>query len=188
MKLKDAIYKVDKSARNESWSDMEDFADILGFDYLSYNQEFSDQVKKYWLQCWMCTDTHVGFAVYYFKDEPVAVSFQSARKSDEEIEFVSEQTAEVVRAFILSLQGKEHHKPPVCNLEEDIGDSYTVSYNQQLLTKHGVYEGQDVEIVWDKPNRNSTVDWKTALIKLPDGEQKRVALSEVKIPFHLQEK
>jgi hypothetical protein len=107
MKLIDAITNVDRSNENTDWANLSDFSNELGLSVYGFEPEFESRVKKHWLFKWLCTDTHVGLAVYYFDDEPLAVSFQPARKSDEEIKFVSKEIANKLRDFILSFEDDE---------------------------------------------------------------------------------
>jgi len=81
--------------------DITTFAQLCGIDYCGWNLEFSQRMVKVWIKSWICTDTRVGIAVYVFDNKIVATSFQSARKSDEQINFVSGDAYHEVKNAIL---------------------------------------------------------------------------------------
>lgn len=105
MKLKDIIQNLDMSEQNQAPDvDIQRVALALGLGYADGWHDFQERVKKYWVSSWMCTDTRVGLAVYVMDGEPVAISGQVARKSDEHFEFFSVEAGIKMRNFILSLQ------------------------------------------------------------------------------------
>lgn len=71
--------------------------------FLGWSEEFGQVMKRIPLNTWVCTDTEVGFCAYQFRGEVVAVSWQSARKSDVEMHWLSRDAALQVRAFIREL-------------------------------------------------------------------------------------
>lgn len=52
---------------------------------------------------WVCTDTRVGLRFYFIGIDCVCVSFQHARKSDEEFEWVSPEAYDRVRNLVLQM-------------------------------------------------------------------------------------
>lgn len=188
MKLRELIQKVDRSTKNEDAADIDAFCQALDInEWLGWNKDFDERVKGYALTQWLCTDTHVGMNVYYMDDRPVAVSTQSARKSDVRISFVSLEAAQQVKDFILSLVGADELNPTLCDLEEECGEDYTVNYHSELLTDVGLYEGQEVKVVRRKMDYNEHVDeWHKVDVILPDGTQERIDLDGFKIPYHLE--
>lgn len=188
MKLRELIQNVDRSTKNEDDADIDAFCQALDInEWLGWNKEFDKRVKGYALTQWLCTDTHVGFNVYYMDDRPVAVSTQSARKSDVQISFVSVEAAQQVKDFILSLVGKDEFNPILCDLEEECGEDYTVSYHNQLLVDKGLYGGDEVSVVRRRMDYNNehVDEWHKVDVILPDGTQERIHLDDFKIPYHL---
>lgn len=123
MNLREAIAKIDKTDRHaQCWVNMEDFRyefDIhTCYDY-DADREFEKRVKKYWIHSWNCTDTWVGLAAYFFDDELVAVSYQSARKDDETFDWVSKEAAIKLRDFIVELNSPARDYK-IVNLDEDM--------------------------------------------------------------------
>ena len=188
MKLRELIAKVDRSDKNEDDADIDAFCQALDInEWLGWDKRFDERVKGYALTQWLCTDTHVGMNVYFMDDEPVAVSTQSARKSDVYIRFVSEEAALKVRDFILSLV-KEDEKfyPTIAALDDEYGDSYTVRYHSELLTDVGLYEGITVKVQRRKMDYNEPCDeWSKVDVMLEDGTVERIHLNDFKIPYHL---
>lgn len=188
MKLSELIAKVDRSKKNSLSADVDAFCQALDInEYLGWDQRFDGRVKGYALTQWLCTDTHVGMNVYFMDDEPVAVSNQSARKSDTYLSFVSAEAAQKVKDFILSLVNNNAVDPVVCNLDEEMGDHYTVNYHSELLTDKGFYGDDQVTVVRRRMYYGEHVDeWSKVDVILPDGTQDRIHLSDFKIPYHLE--
>ena len=182
MKLSEAIKRVDRSRQNTAYTDVDRFKtlfNILGF----FGDEFEERVKKYWLAPTYCTDTFVGWAVYYMDDEPVAVSWQSARKSDEQISFVSDDAAKKVRHYLMELQIKEEAAViKLANLDEEFGEFYTAQHASAILPKTGVYQGKQAKIV---KAFNQADRWDDLVVELEDGTQKQIKVNEFQIPLRV---
>lgn len=108
-------------AGKPSWAEMESFASLVGINSYDYSEEFSQRVTKEFVASWICTDTRVGLAVYRLDGEVIAVSGQNARKSDEDIEFVSIEAAKKVRDLIISLL---EFNPPVADMDTELSDKW----------------------------------------------------------------
>lgn len=184
MKLKDVINLVDRSERNTSYASIEDFARMFDL-HIYHDSRFDERVKKYWIYNWCCTDTWVGLAVYFMDDAPVAVSFQSARKSDENIEFVSKEAAAKVRDFIISLMEDEEKGVPIADMDQDIGDGYTVNYGSQLLTDTGTYAGETVKVMHRYGTYAEIDNWGKIDVQFKNGDIKTVELSEMSFAFNI---
>lgn len=116
--LRELIAKIDLNAEYNDWADKEMFSGALGLNCWGYDNIFDKAVKRYWLNSWVCTDTRVGTAAYFLNNELVAVSHQQARKSDCVVQFVSNEAANKMREFILSLE--DNPQATLCNLDQEI--------------------------------------------------------------------
>lgn len=121
--IKDVIAKVNKSSSRSnwnagSWDFIEMFQELSGL-YVDSAAETTIQetLKIYHVPgaTWICTDTWVGISVMYFKDIPVAVIFQSARKSDKEIKWLDSKIYSEFLSFMWSL----HQPREVCDVIEE---------------------------------------------------------------------
>lgn len=185
MKLKELIERVDRSERNTDTADVEEFASMFNIS-MSWERKFGERVKKHWIYNWMCTDTWVGLAAYYMDGEPVAVSFQSARKNSENIEFISKEAGYKVRDFIVSLMEPEEAPSfAVADLEEEVGAGYTVSYGEQLLRREAKYQEHDVKVVHTYDTHEDHEMWSKVDVQLPDGDIRTVHLNDLCFPFYL---
>lgn len=101
MKLIDIANKIDKSKKNESHINITDFDSEFNINLDYYIEQ--DRLKAYYIGNWYCTDSYVGCRMYFFDDEPVAISFQQGRKFDEEFRWFSKDNALKVRDYLLSL-------------------------------------------------------------------------------------
>jgi len=143
MKLSEIIATT--NPKLDTWVDINDLAVEFGINDTFYGSQ--DRLTCRFFQVWQCTDTWVGGRVYFLDGEPVCISFQSARKSDENFQWISRELADKVRNYILGLVFSE----PLDTLEyfEDceLGDSYTVEYADNIIHKTGLLNGVEVEIV-----------------------------------------
>lgn len=108
------FHKIAAFCQMESW-------------YMSETDRFQDALTKVFLPgaTWICTDTQVGIAIYCLYQRPVIISFQSARKNDEEMYFLSESDANLVRSFMEGFLVPPDW--PVIKMEEPIADDWFCS-------------------------------------------------------------
>lgn len=191
MKIKDIINKVDKSKQFEDGVSLYDFANSEFNLDINYYEE-QKRLTSYFIGSWYCTDSFVGYKVYFFDDEPVAVSSQIGRKMDEEIEWISAESYNKVRDFIITFL--EHKDPNItlCNLDEELGDSYKISYNEQLFDYHrdiALYNGIKVKIIekhkGKKINKLKQYEPSLVKIKLPDSSEQWLELNELDFPYNI---
>lgn len=193
MKLSELIHKVDRSDHNSSSADIDDFSRALDLDnHIVWHQEFDKRVKGHFLVRWHCTDTWVGYRVYFMDDEPIAISRQRGRKCDEEIEFVSLEAAQKVKDFIKSLEGEEEFNPTLADMDEEITKlTYTVSFSSQLLVDEGTWNGQPVKVKrkcygYGNSPEDMGLEMDELDVIMPNGELKRIKCSDFIIPMHLK--
>jgi hypothetical protein len=137
MKISEAISKLDLT-KGQPTHDIDSFSESLGvLDHLGYSEEFSKRVTCYSVQDWLCTDTVVGTFVYYMDGLPVALSIQTARKTDKEIWFLSKEAAQKMREFIQSVM-PDHYEPEIVSLDEELPDfSETHNYPNSFFSEFG---------------------------------------------------
>ena len=184
MKLIDALRNVDRS--DSQYADREELARELGVSpdlyYHDMPEDFDERVKAYYVIKWNCTDTWVGLMAIYFDDRLAGYSWQTARRSDREYEFVSEELALELQAYLESTRPKP--KFNIIDPEQEQDEYYTVAYGSQLLADKGVYNGVPVEVVKKFPYHTSS-NWENVEVKDATGTVTMITLSEFKIPLHL---
>jgi hypothetical protein len=159
-------------------------------DYWSVDQD--KRLTCYFSQVWYCTDTYVGTRFYYLDDVPVAVSYKPARKSDENIEFISIKAANKLKEYLLSFAVDKQEYDIIDNLDEEIDDYYSVHYNEQLLHKTVIYtdgDGNDFEckVIKKRFTRNieNHFEYFYAVdIELPEGDVIQVDVRKLKIKYN----
>jgi hypothetical protein len=126
MNWQEAINNLNMSPENVWEGSINDFCNVLDISHYGWSDEFGERVKKIWIKKWLCTDTHVGLAVYQLDGETIAVSAQPARKSPEEINFISLAAAEKVRTAILDILKRDdtYDPAPIVDLTEEIDNSW----------------------------------------------------------------
>lgn len=118
MNFNDIFASPDTMLEHRTWVEPNRLTDALDLGWVDYSEEFETRVEKFFVvgANWICTDTRVGLAVYTFDGVPVAVSAQPARKSSEDIKFVTVEAAKKVREFMLSLNA------PTLSVVDDISE------------------------------------------------------------------
>lgn len=144
-------------------------------------------MKKYWIHPWYCTDTWVGLSVYYFDDKPLAVSLQTARKSGEEVDFVSLEVAETFYNFIVSLKKFNPSRVSFAKLDSEMGCGASVTYASELLTDCVYHSGEEVKVVkkYGLRYEGDHTMWQKVDIQKQSGECLTVSLEDVTIPYRI---
>lgn len=183
MKLIDIAKRIDKSTENENWVDIQE----LGYE-LDINVDYTEQdrLKSYWIGNWYCTDSYVGYKMYFLDDEPVAFSTQTGRKSDENFEWFSLDCVKKVREYLLSLIVKEEGiNVSICDINEEIGDSFKIQFNGEILNKDRVMlNGEKVEILERIKNKPYGIDTELK-VKLSSGKEKHVNVRDLDFGIHV---
>jgi hypothetical protein len=180
--LKDALYNVDKSSPDEVYSE--------SLTCLPYHLQEDpwlklERMSSYFLVKWICTDTWVGTRVYYLDDKPVCVSTQTARKSDEKFNWVSQEAFDKVVEYVESLRDKsEYEVDTISNMDEVFKGYYTVDYGSELLVNEGYYKGKKVKVIKSYRRHEDIKKWR--LLELDTGET--ITTGDFHIPLHLEEK
>lgn len=188
MKLIDIINRLDKSEDNESYIDIQELA-YNEFD-LSIRYIEKHKLKAYWIGGWYCTCEYVGYRVYFFDNEPVAISIQKARKCDEEFKWFSEELAMKVKKYLLDLVIEEEveDRYDICDINEDIGESYKISFNNQISSINrdkATLNGEPIEIlerIRETPDYNIDNSLK---VRLLSGEEKIIEVSEIDFKYNI---
>ena len=83
-----------------------------------YEYEGDIELKAYWLEQHLCTDTYVGKRVYVLQGEVVAISEKQYRKADEYFTWVDKEAFNKVRDYIMSLDEPDYGFVKFMELEE----------------------------------------------------------------------
>jgi len=192
MKLIEAIYKVDRSLANQDGPvRIEDFENIFGIgNHIEYDyDQLEDRFVAYWLKRRNCTDTWVGVRVYFLDHKLVAVGHQKARKCSNDIEFINQESAVKVKDFILSIRKQESESYPVISeqdLEQEIGEYYTVNYYGDFLTKQGFYQDRAVKIVDTRRSYMAPAGTEVMVCYVDDEQNPfMIPVKDFKIPWHV---
>lgn len=168
--LRDAAYRVIRDADNQDsigWN--ESFATALGQEMYDLDWEKAEgRIKCYWLHRWYCTDSYVGARVYYFDDEPLAVSIQTGRKSSEDFYFLDRDRTMAARDFIRSCVPEPYFV--MLDDEKQIALRNPVSYLTQLLDYEGLVDGQPVTLDRKVQHEHTKGKIVTTTLVMPDGE------------------
>ncbi|MGV4321254.1 hypothetical protein [Bacillus mojavensis] len=183
MKLIDIVNKIDKSTQNEDEVNTESIGYELGLDNVPYADQ--DRIKCYWIGNWYCTDSYVGYRAYFIDNEPVAISTQLGRKCEENFHWFNLELATKVREYLMSLTLEKELNISICDVNEDIGDSYNIEFNAQILNSDRVkLNNEKVEILEKIKHTPYGTDTKIR-IKLPDGKEKNVDVGDLRFGFHV---
>ena len=186
MTIRDIAKKIDKSRENEDYVVLERVAESLEINNFYYYGDEQKRLRAYWIGYWLCTDSWVGWRMYFFDGQFVAISEQKGRKCSEDFEWVSRDAAEKVRRFLLDLISADELGVDLCNLDEDLGDSYKIAFPNQVLNwDKARYKGQPIELVRKEPRPSIST---SILIKTRDTQEEYlVDLVELDFPIHVIE-
>lgn len=189
MKLIDIANKINKSKENEDWVDISVIGEEFGLNIYSYGNNEKDRLKSYWIGNWYCTDSWVGYKMYFFDGEPVGISSQIGRKCNEEFEWFSNELALKVMNYIISLSVDEISFS-LCDINDDIGDGYKISFNANILSHHKnnvSLNGEPVRII---ERIRETPDYgidQILKVKLSNGDFIDVNIEKLDFNFHINE-
>lgn len=187
MKISEIIQTVDKnSERNKCLANWDNFASLfdMWFDY-DYDK-FENGLTSFFFAKWLCTDTWVGGRVYYLNNEPVAVSWQPARKSDEDIEFLSLDAIVKVKEFMLDCRTDEdNHSNLLTDMDKDYGNGYRVSYGSQLLRKDCIHKptGKSSTVIETFRGMDQIKKWSKVVIQFDDSSTQTVDMADLIFSF-----
>ena len=175
MKLRELISRVKKDPLYLHKVDIyDDFC--LNFHIEFYGWIEQERLTSYWIGNWYCTDTDVGYKVYYFDDNPVAVSSQNCRKGKDRFEWITQGDYFKVKEYVQSLVD-EKTKPesiPLADLDEEMGEGYKISFNSQLFDYHkdiAMLNGEPVTIIEVIKTDKYGID-KEVIVQTKDGTKK----------------
>jgi hypothetical protein len=176
MKLEYIIENIDKSQSGDV--DVGSIAEELGIhEYIPWDE--SGRLKSYFYAKWYCTDTYVGGRVYFLDDVPVALSWQSARKSTEVFRWLDKKSA---YDYVDSLREKPELQNDDLDLSEEIGVGFKICYGSQLLTKEIIYKNELCKIVRTWRKHDEIDNWGNVEI-IHNNKTKKVGMNEITIPF-----
>lgn len=124
---------IDRSDSNrEIYWNIEEMCADIGIQSCGYVDTRELDIRCYWLDVWLCTDSWVGSRVYFYKDRLVAISHQSGRKSSEKFFWVKDRVEEV-RRYLLEVAYSDKLSVATISLDETLDDYYTVQFNGEVL-------------------------------------------------------
>lgn len=189
MKLKELINRVDKSKQFE---DEVSIYEIGEKEFNLYNLDYNiiqDKLISFWLGNWYCTDSYVGYKVYFFDNKPVAVSSQTGRKMDEKIEWLSKESYKLVKEYVLTfLIEQEDESFKLVDLEEEVSEGYKIKFNSQLFDYHKTkvkYYDNDVKIIKLAKDPNKYGIDQDVLIQFEDKTEKWINIKELVFKYNI---
>lgn len=122
--IKSVQSMIDNKQISHTWGRVDSNTFALNFGLSVYwDQEFSERVKQYFITSWICTDTRVGLSVYTLDSQIIAVSHKSARKNNENIDFISVEAKSQMFDLLASLLKKDLLKDQL-HVPDSIDDSW----------------------------------------------------------------
>lgn len=156
MKISELIYNVDKSDKFKSEVSIYDLAETLNIFDISWTEQ--TRLVSYFVGNWYCTDTYVGYKVYFLDDKPVAFSTQPSRKSEEKFEWLSKEDYIKVKNYILTFKNNsDEDNISILNLNENIEEYYIIPYYCEIFDyqkPNAYYEYRKCKIINFKDSYN----------------------------------
>jgi hypothetical protein len=187
MKIAEIIKKLDKSEQNKGFPKWDKFSNLFDFYFEPNYEKFENELASYFFAKWYCTDTWVGGRVYFLNNEPVAISSQLGRKSEEKIQFLSMEALYKVKDFMMKCCAEDNdYSTLLVDMDEDYGEGYKISYGSQLLRRDCIHvpSGKRVTIIETFESINQVDKWKIVIIRFNDSnETKTVSLEDLIFSF-----
>lgn len=194
MTWKELIENVDKSKDNVCDIDLMSMGEDFGkFDVPWVNTEDS-KIQAYWYIKWYCTDTWVGGRLYFLDGIFVGHSYQSGRKCGEEYEWLDKESYKKVSGYLEELRFPDNESGVLDkfmdNLDEDIGDSFTISYGCQAIIKKGfITETKEkFEVKETYRDYSDIKKWSILEVEMENGEKKSLNVKDVRFPYIVKNK
>lgn len=86
----------------------------------------------------------------------------------------------------MSLTKEKELNISICDINEDIGDSYKIEFNSQIINFDRVKLNNEKVQILEKI-KNTTEPDTEVKIKLPNGAEKHVDISDLDFDFHITE-
>jgi hypothetical protein len=183
MTIAEIVQKVNKTKEFEDTIEISQFA-VDAFDFSLNSNYYYEQTRliAYYIGDWQCTDTRVGYRVYFFDDKPVAISSRLNKKMSEDFKWLSEEDYYMVKNYVMTF---DNQAIPLANLDEELGESYKLSFYGQMYSHHikdAIYKSKHVTIVDHRfGDLTSSVQ-----IEYPFGKRVWVDIDELSFSYNLQ--
>ncbi len=184
--LKQLIDKASQLPKKEYELWDENLLSALGLDIIHHNYEKPVNLTTNHLKQWYCTDTWVGIDVIYLNNHPVAITKQKSRKSSVNIYFLSEESKNSVKDYLISIYDNPQDYSDYLTedeLNEEMGDYFKIEYSSQVLYKTAWLNGEQVEITQKPRNLNNNFNLHVVAIKCEDGVEKWVDVRELDFEY-----
>lgn len=181
--VREIFERVVKTKDNQDEDDIEGLTEALGIQY-HFNRWGDDfaPLKVYWVAPFRCSSEWVGQRAYFLNDEPIAISVQMARRSEEQFYFVSEEAANKMRMFLYERMAHDNERPvELISFDHDVPDTFSVSFASAFIDRKGTYQGRPVEVL-HKPNEFAAT---VCDVRFEDGSVETVKAEDVKLPLRL---
>ena len=197
MKVKDILNRVDKSPQFKDNVFIGDIAEKMFDLYDIQHQDKQDRLTAYYIANWYCTDTYVGSKVYFFDDEPVAISTRSGRKSSENFDWISMESYKRVYDYVLNFKNEEFENISILDLDEEFKETYKVEFYCQMFKHHkenALYQGNKVKIIDFNDSHYAGFNFdgqlfpETVLIKFEDKHTEWIQTKELDFKYNLIDK
>lgn len=115
MDIKKLVELADYSKASKWHTDFEEIISEFGLSPYTNNwkdgalDSFDEKIKSVRIYTWICTDTEVGIFAYFFEENVVCFSFQTARKMPKNYYWASTEAAQNVHDFIKTLLLEEEN-------------------------------------------------------------------------------
>ena len=183
--LKEIISSINfDDKRIQTSPDWEKLASNFGIYDLYWSED--TRLKGYHVKTWLCTDTWVGWVAYFLDNKFVCLSSQTARKSSTDFDFASNEAHSKLRDYLFSLTNNEEFKVDILDLNIEVPERYSVSYNSQILHKTAWLKDEKVKITKTRYSYNTDNDkhFHTVEIEHDNGLVEEVNCSDLEFEYN----
>lgn len=191
MKMRELFDRIDRSGANRTDPDIELWARQFEITVpwgSDADEKLCKRMRGYWAVKWYCTDTWVGMVLYFLDGEPLAMAIQTARKNSVDVSFVSKEMAFKLRDLLYELcrESTPDDSLDIIDMDEEVGETYTVNYGSQLLVSDGLYNDKPAKVIKTFDGYDQIDAWRSVVVKTEQGEQ-TINMDEFHIPYPTKE-
>jgi hypothetical protein len=182
MTIRELFERVIKSPENSDDVDITTLGEEVGLSWVDYEEQ--SRLTCYYASQWICIDTMVGTRLYFLDDEPVCMSYQPYRKSQEKFSWVSREAYNKTRTYLETFV-HDYTQPKFLQLDEEIDDVYSLSTTWGILPKdrnRAILLGLTKEnvVITGRPSDKVVTILKT------DGTEMNVDIEEIVFPLNVK--
>lgn len=142
-------------------------------------RKVEDRLMAYHITRWQSTDEWVGLTAITFDGRPFALAYRSGRKSDYDIQFVSQElTDELYAAAVPACPAV-----PLLDMNSQFPGFFKVEMGGDIIDDQAYYKGKPVTITQKFTAMGDYRNWRKLIVRDNTGKEQLITTDNLMIPF-----